>query len=260
MRKPKEGTVTWFERARRECVDHLRALNSIRMAHECVSEILTHWATNDGVTATGLHSASVIAYARPFTKAQTKFGNVAYPVSVLKKAPGFDRELHLHLMDLRNRLIAHADYGLLASTMYLQLIGDEKLPVAMGVNVKSMLGFEARSLAQRYQAHFVACMTSIEERLNRELREVATEAQKYPAEFHATHNVPVAMSELKPTTELTDFPGPTGPAGDVAEPSFPEGLSGYRYRTLQHQLPLIESGTYTIHERGSPKEVTFTVD
>ena len=230
------------------------------MAHECISEILARWATNDGVTAAGLHSASVIAYARPFTPAPTKVGKVTYAVSALKKAPGFDHELHSHLMVLRNRLIAHADYGLLASTMYLQTIGDEKLPVEMGINVKSMFGFEARSLAERYQTHFVACMTSIEETLNRELREVATQAQKYPEEFHATHNVPIAMSELEPTRELKDFPGPTGPAGDVAEPSFPEGLSGYRYRTLQHQLALIESGTYTIHEPGEPKEVTFTVD
>jgi hypothetical protein len=144
--------------------------------------------------------------------------------------------------------------------MYLQTLGDEMLPVAMGVNVKSMVGIEARSLAERYQAHFMACMTSIEETLNRELKEIAAHAQKFPAEFHASHNLPVAMSEWQPTTQFADFPGPTGAASDVAEPSFPEGLSGYRYLTLQHQLALIESGTYTIYEGGVPKEVTFTVD
>jgi hypothetical protein len=178
----------------------------------------------------------------------------------LDQAPRFDHELHLHLLDLRNRLIAHADYDLLASTMYLQIIGDERLPIAMGVNVKSMHGIESRSLAERYQAHFLACMESIEETLNRELREVATQAQKYPTEFDATHNVPPAILEAKFTTELQEFPGPTGAASNVAEPSFPEGLSGYRYLTLQHRLALIGSGTYTIHESGVPKEVTFEVN
>lgn len=249
----------WFEHARRRCVDHLRALLSIRMAHEHISAILAGWETNTIPTLAGLHSASVIAYARPFTPALTKEGKVAYPTSVLKKAPRFDHELHLHLLDLRNRLIAHADYDLLASTMYLQIVGDEKLPIAMGVNVKSMHGIEARSLAERYQVHFLACMESIEETLNRELRDLATQAQKHPEEFDATHNVPAAMLGAKLTTELQEFPGPTGPTSDVAEPSFPEGLSGYRYLTLRHEVALIVSGTYTIHESGVPKEVTFEV-
>lgn len=161
MKKPKEGTVTWFERARGRCVDHLRALISIRMAHEYISAILARWTTNDVATVAGLHSASVIAYARPFTLALTKDGKVAYPASTLKNAPRFDHELHSHLLDLRNRLLAHADYDLLPSSMYLQTVGDEMLPVAMGVNVKSMVGIESRSLAERYQAHFVACMRGL---------------------------------------------------------------------------------------------------
>jgi hypothetical protein len=230
------------------------------MAHAYVSKILGLWATNDINTLSGLHSASVIAYARPFTPAQTKDGKVVYASTALKKAPGFDRELHSHLLDLRNQLIAHADYDLLASTMYLQTIGDEMLPIELGINVKSMFGIEKRTLAERYQAHFQACLEVIEEMLNRELKQVVDQAKKYPEEFKATHNVPISTSEYKITTEDKEFPGPTGPASQVTEPPFPEGLSGYRYLTLQHKLPLIKSGTYTIYANGVPQEITFTVN
>jgi hypothetical protein len=250
----------WFERGRRRCVDHLRALSSVQLAHEYISTLLTRWTSNEVHSLAGLHAASVIAYARPFTAAFTKEGKLKYPVSALRKTPGFDHELHSHLLDLRNNLIAHGDYDLLPSTMYLQTVGDEKLPVAMGVNVKCIVGIEARPLAERYQAHFRTCLTVIEEMLNRDLREIAARAQTHPEEFHATHNIPAAILEVKPTIELADFPGPVGAAGDVAEPSFSERLSGYKYLTVRHELALIESGTYSIHDRGVPIDVTFEVN
>jgi len=144
--------------------------------------------------------------------------------------------------------------------MYLQTVGDEKLPVAMGVDVKYIVGIEARPLAERYQAHFWTCLTMIEEMLNRDLREIAARAQTHPEEFHATHNIPVAILEVKPTIELADFPGPIGAAVDVDEPTFPVGLSGYKYLTVRHELALIERGTYSIHDRGIPMEITFEVN
>lgn len=260
MKKQKEGTQQWFEHARRRCVDHLRALISVRMADDCMSAILTRWDSNDFPTAAGLHLASVIAYARPFTSALTKYGKVVYGISSLKKASGFDSELHSHILQLRNQLLAHSDYSLLASTMYLQTIGDEQLHIAMGVNVKIMFGLESKSLAERYRVHFHSCISSIEETLSQELKEVAKQAQQYPDEFNATHNVPVDTSEAKLSADLKDFPGPTGPASHVTEPSIPEGLSGYRYLTLQHKIALISSGSYTIHKDGVPMEVTFSVD
>lgn len=260
MKRHKEGSLAWFQHARERCVDHLRAITSIRSADTSISTILARWTTEDVAILASLHSATVIAYAQPFTPARTKVGKVSYGESALKKAPGFDRDLHSHLLTLRNQLIAHSDYDFFPSTMYLQTVGDEMLPVAMGVNVKSMFGIEARSLAERYQVHFRSCMKSIEETLNQELREIARQARNYPTEFNASHNVPISTSEANLATEFLDFPGPTGPSSHVSEPSFPEGLRGYRYVTLQHLLALIGSGKHTIHDHGIQKEVTFEVD
>ncbi len=113
MQKPTEGTERWFEVARRQCVDHLRALLSIRMAHDYMNVILGNFENCHSLVASGLHSASVIAYGRPFTPTKTKIGKVAYNIAALKRVEGFDRQLHAHLLEIRNRLIAHADYDVL---------------------------------------------------------------------------------------------------------------------------------------------------
>lgn len=259
MKIPIQGTEKWFEYARQKCVDHLRALLSIRSSHENILRILDRWGREDPAVLAALHSAAVTAYARPFTGAETRFGKVKYQESSLKGAMGFDRELHTHLLNLRNKMIAHADYDVLASTMYVQTVGDEQLPLSIGINVKVIFGIESRELADRYLAHFGACMTAIETTLNQELNELAAEAKKYPLEFGATHNLPVASSKMTINGEDQVLPGPTGQAAGVAEPQFAETLAGYSYMTLQHERPLIQSGTYTIHENGIPKEIVFAV-
>ncbi len=258
MPRPAEGTREWFDSARHQCVDHLRALVSVRTANEYLTAILTRFIDTDPTTVAGLHSASVIAYARPFVSAKTIEGERRYPEGKLRKASGFDRQLHDHLLSLRHRLIAHADYALLASTMNIQTIGDEALPVQMEINVKTIYGITDRQLGLRYQAHFQACMRFMEESLNQEVRELNLQSKKYPMEFAATHNIPAVERDVTLSPQFADFPAPEGPASTVAEPAFPSDLAGYRYLTLYHTVPLLSSGEYPIHQDG--KEVGFIVE
>lgn len=255
-----EGTARWFEMARRRCIDHLRALHSIQSAHSFIAGMLQGWATIDPTTNAALHTACVIAYSRPFTTARTAEGTVIYPLKDLKRVPSFDAEFHSHLMDLRDRLIAHADYGIFPSTMYMQTIGDEKLPIRLGIKVKGMLGIESRSLAGKYEKHIAAAAVTIESSLNRDCTELAEHARRHPAVFESTHNVPLASREVKFGVTEEAFPEPTGEAATVEEPSFPEHLSGYRYQTLTHEIALITGGTYVIHENGVPKEIILSVN
>jgi len=201
----------------------------------------------------------VIAYGRPFTPTKTKIGKVAYNIAALKRVEGFDRQLHAHLLEIRNRLIAHADYDVLLSTMYLQTIGDEKLPVRAGLNVKTVYGISSRALGERYQNHFRVCLSSIEKTLDQEFRELAVHAKKYPAVFQATTNLPEAVQEWTSVTEIADLPGPNGPAAGVAEPSFPDGLKEYGYLMIRHTLSLLEPGTHTFHTDGVPHHVEVSL-
>jgi hypothetical protein len=250
-----KGSVEWFERSRRRCVDHLRALLSIRMAHDSIIALLQGWRSQSPENNCALHSSCVIAYARPFTDAATKNGKIKYPTKGLMAAAGFDKELHIHILDLRHRLIAHSDYGLFPSSMYFQTIGDERLPFTLGLNVKGMFGIESHDLASRYEKHLSICATALEQMLNLECNELASESQIHPAEFHKTHNIPETKLDFTLGPELQDLPPPTGPAAGVDSPVFPEGLSGYRYITLTHQISLVESGKKAVSADGIAKEI-----
>ncbi len=253
------GSVEWFEAARWRCIDHLRALLSIRIAHDSAAAILRDWNSAQSITKAALHAACVIAYARPFTLAITKHGKVIYPTKTLKRTVGFDAELHTHILNLRNRLIAHSDYDVFPSTMYLQIIGDERLPVSLGLNVKGMIGIQEHALAARYEKHLSVCAGSIETALNQECNELALQSRLHPAEFSRGQNIPEVAQVFKATSEEADIPPPIGPASEVANPSFPEALSGYNYITLTHQIALIADGKYTVHTNGVSSEIIFSV-
>jgi hypothetical protein len=254
-----KGSVEWFEHSRRRCVDHLRALLSIQMARASASAILQQWASQSVENNSALHTSCVVAYARPFTNAATKNGNIQYPTKKLMATPGFDKELHFHILDLRHRLIAHSDYGVFPSSMYIQTIGDERLPVTLGINVKGIFGIESYDLALRYEKHLSICAIAVEQLLNLECNELASEARIHPAEFHKTHNIPETKHEgIILDSEFKNLPPPAGPAAGVDNPTFPEGLSGYKYITLTHQISLIESGKYAVTLDGIVKEIILS--
>ncbi len=188
-----------------------------------------------------------MSYSRPFNSSATNSGKIYYPIKQLLKTADFDVELHKHILSLRDQIIAHGDYGIFPSTMYLQAIGDERLPVTLGINVKGMLGIASHDLATRYEKHIAMCERRLEEVLNQECNELAAEAKLYPEAFNSTHNIPEVQEKLiSCDSTFADLPRPGGAAGTVENPSFPDGLSGYHYVTLTHQIALQDSGEYEV--------------
>lgn len=252
-----KGTAAWFEASQMRCVDHLRALLAIKMSKSSIAEILRGWDLHSAEIRSGLHSACVIAYARVFTHAIAKTGKITYPSGQLIKANGFDRELHQHILNVRDQIIAHGDYGVFPSTMYLQTIGDERLPVALGINVKSIFGIASRDLGRRYDQHLSVCERMLEELLNRECVELVAEAKNHPEIFNATNNIPEVRESIELDGQLRDFPGPSGAAGRVEDPPFAESLAGYNYITLTHQVALQKDGEFIVTSNGIRQTITL---
>jgi len=246
-----KGTSAWFVGARELCIDHLRALGSIRAAERYMAKLLEQPPSCDTELAGALHSAAVIAYSQAFTTAHTRAGKVTYKIHRLKKAVGFDKRLHRHLLDLRDRLIAHADYAVLPSVMDMSLIGD--LPVALTLKVKRLAGIRSRGLAERYHRHFRACRVAIEASLNDELRELVAEGRKHPGTFRATHNIPPAEETVRISGKFEDL----SPGNQVAEPTFEN--EGYVYISLEHCLPLVQGGQHAVTDRDG-KQVEIDIE
>jgi hypothetical protein len=203
----------------------------------------------------------VVAYTRPFTTAKTKVGKVQYPTRDLKREPGFDTALHEHLFVLRDQLIAHSDYSLLRSTMFVKEIGDPgcELPISVGLNVKRIVGLELRELAERYVRHFSSCVTRVARTFDAEFDEFARLTRDHPDYFRRTATLPIERIEHGPIPTLRPLPGPTGPAGNVKEPEFAAELSGYKYQKLTHERGLLKSGTYAVRINGAFVDYTFDV-
>lgn len=258
MQKLDESSSEWFTHTQRRCVDHLRALISINWAQQYAAKIVSLWASNDFVVLSALHAASVAAYCRPFTSQKTKNGLRLYPDKTLKDAIGFDLELHDHLIVLRKKMIAHSDYDVLRSTMFMTKAPDNKTPISVGINVKSLVGIETLNLAERYVSHFAFCVQFVQEKFKGEFKQLASHLRKYPNHFVET--LSPEKIELPPTKVLRKFTGPIGPASTVEEPSFSSNLLGYRYNLYRHELALIESGSYKFtNEAGEEGEITFVV-
>jgi hypothetical protein len=260
MKPASKGTVDWFEQARGRCIDHLRAALSIRIARDSAKAILQNWGNGNLISSAAFHVTAVISYCRPFVDARAKGMKIFYPAKTLLSSDRFDKDLHSHILELRNRIIAHADYGIFPSTMFTQTIGDDDVFLLLGIKAKGIFGIESKELAVRYEAHFSACMDRIEEKLKAECNELALESKLHPKEFNATHNVPAATQPLQSSEEFTQLPGPIGPASSVQNPTFSKDFSGYHYLEITHTTPLIESGTHRIMSGGKLIEIEFDAD
>ncbi len=108
-----EGTQVWLDRLYDVASQEVRALIQIDQAERHIGKLLDGWDTLDEDIKSALFTSVVIHYARPFTSNETKEGKRKYPVSQFKGVPKFDRQLHDHLCDLRDKLVAHQDGTLL---------------------------------------------------------------------------------------------------------------------------------------------------
>ena len=227
----KFGTAPWFETKRRQCVDHLRAYLSIDTARQYADFISKNWQAGNELLIGGLHSAAVVAYCRPFTENKTKAGRRYYPDKKIRKCDGFDPDLHSHILELRHKLIAHADYGVLQSTMFMHMIGDERRPVDFGINVAMLHGIKNRELVERYQSHFNACVRHIVATQNLEMKELAKGIEQYPHVFSNVMNeeVVIPLVESNPSV-WSKLENPPNKYGTVETPEFSAEFQGYSYR------------------------------
>lgn len=251
-----------FEKARRRCVDQYRALASLESSHDYALRLFSEWGRHDPIILSALHSATVMAYSRPFSQSKTSQGSREFPVKDLKRvAPNFDDEMHRHILRLRNQIIAHSDYSWLRSTMFYQAIGDGgSLPVELGINVKRIRGIEDRALSERYLEHVASCVMRLSTIFDEEFNNLARQVRDDPSLFGLTANIPTEISRDGPNPNLTALPPPKGAASNVEEPDFSDKIGGYRFEMLTHKRALVRSGTYLVLVNGTPQEFTFVIE
>jgi hypothetical protein len=230
------GSKEWFSQKVKELRRDFRALDSITSAIENVTAFIRLWGDGDIIVMSTLHNMAIISYGRMFTK-QKKL-NVEFKVDRrdFDGTPGFDGDLHKHLMTLRDKIIAHSDASELHCRVgFVHSSFDEvniSFVIASEVRVASLLGTNDIDIIQRYLTHFEACERWLDKKADVLLGELLDAAVDYPANIpgemtiEKTTIVPLENRKLNSVVPVRDFFS----RGPAITPRLIIGADGYEYR------------------------------
>jgi hypothetical protein len=238
-----EGTPEWFKERKQMIVSHARALDCMASARRSVIAMLTNWENPDPEVRAALHSAAVISYARPFSDNRDALGRWSiYPKRYLKHE-GFDQALHLHLLMLRSKIIAHHDSEYLSAKLLHARVtvslGAEAV-IGVSVHVQSLYSIQEPEIARRYAIHFDAALASIDTAMERDLMAYLQLGQQYPVALKATTD----EGSAERAAQFSVHDGQTysiphaqnTKLGQLPVPKLNVGSDGYSYLHTDHSV------------------------
>jgi hypothetical protein len=195
---------------------------------------------DDDVKA-ALHDSAVTHYTRAFGSRRD------YGGKRLQLYSGFDIDLHEHICDLRNKLIAHHDNETLRGLARHEYIGvnlaDESVSRLVGTLgiVKALEGINDRALALRYAEHCHACAACLHEIVTERLEMLHRAAIQFP-ESAGADTTPTTTEPVRATPSMrVKLPAPLDPrAPGIPEPTFdgiPPGAYKYRNTVYAYRPP-----------------------
>jgi len=184
------GTTEWFEIARRDIVDSVRAVQSMAMARTSVIALAEKFEQLDMTVHQALLNNLVINYCRPFVSNRAKDGATrTYPLRLVAGADGFDRDIHAQLLELRHKMVAHSDDDYLDARFTGEAVvisksddpsSARKVPVRVGAITIALWGLSDKAVAERYRAHVAAAVGAAEQRIHARLKDFFEAAVEFP--------------------------------------------------------------------------------
>ena len=166
MVKPSYGSRNWFIAARLDLLESTRALQSLNMSAETAHALATRWAGLDTTLRFALLTSTVTNYGRPFVNRHTDAGVRRYKLKRIAGEAGFDVMLHRHLLQLRQKLVAHSDEDFNDARIHAQAAviskdGGEpfKIVAEIGARSTALWLLKDKATAERWRAHVVAAAT-----------------------------------------------------------------------------------------------------
>jgi hypothetical protein len=193
---------------------------------------LQDWDHLDDELKSALLYSAIIHYARPFCFKKN------YGGKKLRNSVGFDAELHEHLVNLRNELIAHQDNETLKAIVghgYCDLALSGTTTTAListQCAVKALHRINNKDVARRYTSHLESCISSLQEIMNNHLEEIHDMALKYSENADADTQT-LASDRLPIEEAILRAPVPTAleaRAARILHPPFPLPTDAYQYR------------------------------
>jgi hypothetical protein len=247
------GTPEWFKREKLSLIETAKAVDSFSAAVSSFQKLVEFGVTADADVRSALHTAGVINYARPFTNnSPGKEGHrTSFAKKIFKGHQSYDDEIHLQLMLLRNKLIAHSDGDYADSRLFrksLNLhIGSEQFKIFLGATVLTLTVqmLEDMDLAKRYLAHVRAAQEAAHASLAKRLEEFVKAGQQFPDALEAAADAklgpPIDAGQFQLSPDKPDVKVPLtflNPYTVLNLPKLTLGQDGYAYRSFVMQTDL----------------------
>jgi hypothetical protein len=245
MTLPNRGSVEWFQLQKEFTLVDVRALDSISAAYRSADKLRADFDSIDREVNSSLLTNICVSYARPFSQ------KPHYPHRFLREQPQFDVGVHKHLLELRDKLIAHSDSDYAESTMHHAIImlnhtKDDvvttmPIPHSLHVRVTALDSIHSVELLDRFVLHIRAAVAGISIKLDLRLREFLLAANEFVDNLReASRQARLKTGSQVKSSEPLNFDGENPILVRLDQfkdplkvPPLQMGKDGYVYRTIE---------------------------
>lgn len=220
VNQPRERSMDEYERRCLYCQIGIKALQNVNASVVGFARLAQLGAAQvqDHILLPSIFYWAVIRYAKPFLNTTTESGQKRYPVKHLRQVEGFSIEMHKHLLNVRNTLIAHDDFDQIAPRilqMGIAFDGSETNVIPMSTTISNKcLSYPADiNAVVEMQSHSQAVLNGISSKLWNDvglLRQAclanptdAIKKSKYLKEYGGVE-LPVGENHLTPPDTRND--------------------------------------------------------
>lgn len=218
-----------YEKILLDCKVGIKAFQNLNASSMGFARMVDLAKSEDPILMPSVFYWSVIRYAKPFLNSKFEGGNICYPIKNLKKAVGFSNQIHEHLMEVRNALVAHDDFTEISPRLLkfgIQVPGEDFfIPTSIAISNKCISFPNATSTVQQMQIHATASCNAVYARLNDNIAElraltlsnpaIAMQDAKYKKHYGdttiknggSTMNPPDFMSDTWLDAQVPDYSG-----------------------------------------------------
>src|SRR5690349_243891 len=137
--------MSLFDHCRRDCFRGAKALQNVQASLEGFHSLCAEFTGAKQLALASMFAFATIRYAKPFLNSSDgDGGSMKYPTKHLKGAAGYSIELHDHLIEVRNALVAHDDFSYIEPRLLMMTmeLSGMKIPFSITITNKC-LGYPA---------------------------------------------------------------------------------------------------------------------
>src|SRR5262245_15361284 len=208
MTNDARGTGGWFKREKQHLVEWAKAVDSFAASVRTFRKLVELGTTADTEVRSALLNAGVVRYARPFSANRSSTGSSRFPTNVNKRDPSFDKDIHSHLLTLRDKLIAHSDADYADGRLFAKCLtaAPQNFRLLVGASIATMTVhmLEDMEFAARCLTHVEAVEKASYAQLTERFQQFVLAAYEFPQaleESASEQRAPILAGSFQLTPE-----------------------------------------------------------